>query len=111
MATDYIALEQQLVAHLGITRRPVAIAFRPTPPAGVAKFTGTEPSGCSFWRLAAAGRTFYTVPADHANCAVGAHTHAVGVLYIGLDGFLRPKIRPWGGGGATRRWGLPLRRR
>jgi uncharacterized protein (DUF169 family) len=77
MATDYVALEQQLVAHLGITRRPVAIAFRPTPPAGVAKFTGTEPSGCSFWRLAGAGRTFYTVPADHANCAIGAHTHAM----------------------------------
>jgi uncharacterized protein (DUF169 family) len=27
--------------------------------------------------LAAAGRTFYTVPADHFNCAVGAYTHNV----------------------------------
>jgi len=39
-----------------------------TPPAGVPNFTGTEPSGCSFWRLAASGRTFYTVPGDHYNC-------------------------------------------
>src|SRR5882762_4358664 len=23
------------------------------------------------------GRAFYTVPADHYNCAVGAHTHAI----------------------------------
>jgi uncharacterized protein (DUF169 family) len=27
--------------------------------------------------LAAAGRSFYTVPADHFNCAVGAYTHNV----------------------------------
>jgi uncharacterized protein (DUF169 family) len=77
MATDYAALEQQIISHLGITRRPVAIAFRPTAPAGVRKFMGTEPSGCSFWRLAGAGQTFYTVPTDHANCAIGAHTHAI----------------------------------
>ena len=25
-------------------------------------FDGTEPSGCSFWRLAAEGRVFYTLP-------------------------------------------------
>ena len=41
------------------------------------KFSGTEPAGCSYWRLAAAGRTFYTVPSDHFNCAVGAYTHNV----------------------------------
>jgi uncharacterized protein (DUF169 family) len=43
----------------------------------VAKFEGTEPSGCSFWRLAAEGRTFYTVPENHFNCAVGAYTHNI----------------------------------
>jgi uncharacterized protein (DUF169 family) len=35
------------------------------------------PSGCSFWRLAADGRTFYTVPADHYNCPIGSYTHAI----------------------------------
>src|SRR5206468_8476983 len=43
----------------------------------VAKFSGTEPSGCSFWRLAAAERTFYTVPGDHHNCPIGSYTHNI----------------------------------
>jgi len=70
-------LEKQFTARLTMGRRPVAISFLDTEPAGVPKFSGTEPAGCSFWRLAAAGRTFYTVPADHFNCAVGAYTHNV----------------------------------
>jgi uncharacterized protein (DUF169 family) len=77
MTIDYRDLHQQLAAHLGASRPPIAIAFRPAPPPGVEKFTGTQPSGCSFWRLAAEGRVFYTVPVDHANCAIGAHTHAI----------------------------------
>jgi len=72
---DYRAIERQLTEALGLRRRPVAVAFRSTPPAGIPKFTGTEPSGCSFWRLAAAERTFYTVPADHRNCPIGSYTH------------------------------------
>jgi len=75
--TDYRKIEDQISKSLGLHRRPVAIAFRDEAPAGVAKFTGTEPSGCSFWRLAAGGRTFYTVPADHYNCAIGSHTHNI----------------------------------
>ena len=77
MTTDYRALEAQLTAQLDTTRRPIAIAFREAPPAGVAKYGGSQPSGCSFWRLAGEGRVFYTVPDDHANCAIGAHTHAM----------------------------------
>jgi len=53
--TDYQNLEQRLSDALHLQRRPVAILFRETPPAGVAQFTGVEPSGCSFWRLAAEG--------------------------------------------------------
>jgi uncharacterized protein (DUF169 family) len=70
-------VEQTLMHTLDLSRRPVAVAFRETPPAGVTAFTGIEPSGCSFWRLAGAGRTFYTVPADHHNCPIGSHTHAI----------------------------------
>jgi uncharacterized protein (DUF169 family) len=70
-------LEQHMARALDLSRRPVAVAFRDTPPAGVPAFTGTEPSGCSFWRLAGGGRSFYTIPADHHNCAVGSHTHAI----------------------------------
>lgn len=75
--TDYRAVERQLTAALGLHRRPVAVAFRPSPPPGVPRFGGTEPSGCSFWRLAAAERTFYTVPADHYNCPIGSYTHNI----------------------------------
>jgi uncharacterized protein (DUF169 family) len=53
------------------------MAFRETPPPGVTRFEGTMPSGCSFWRLAAEGRAFYTVPADHFNCPVGSYTHNI----------------------------------
>lgn len=74
---DYRALEQQLTTALGLTRSPVAVAFRAAPPPGVARFEGREPSGCSFWRLAAAGRAFYTVPADHHHCVIGSHTHRI----------------------------------
>lgn len=58
-------------------RKPVAVTFLDALPAGVRRFDGTEPSGCSFWRLAAEGRTFYTVPENHFNCAVGAYTHNI----------------------------------
>jgi uncharacterized protein (DUF169 family) len=75
--TDYRSIEAQLRDAFSLRRRPVAVTFRESPPAGVAKFTGTEPSGCSFWRVAAGGRTFYTVPSDHYNCAIGSHTHNI----------------------------------
>jgi uncharacterized protein (DUF169 family) len=70
-------LEKQFAARLSMSRRPVAVTFLDAEPVGVTKFSGTEPAGCSFWRLAAAGRTFYTVPGDHFNCAVGAYTHKI----------------------------------
>ena len=70
-------LEKLFAARLSMSRRPVAITFLDTQPEGIEKFSGTELAGCTFWRLAAAGRAFYTVPADHFNCAVGAYTHNV----------------------------------
>ena len=74
---DYQAIERDLTAAFHLRRRPIAISFRDTAPAGVARFSGTVPSSCSFWRLAAQGKTFCTVPGDHYNCAVGAHTHHI----------------------------------
>jgi len=75
--TNYRDLEQRLSETLDLRRRPVAVVFRASPPAGVAKFDGSQPSGCSFWRLATGGRTFYTVPADHYNCPIGSCTHGI----------------------------------
>jgi uncharacterized protein (DUF169 family) len=70
-------LEQQFVAMTKAARRPVAVTFLDQAPANVKNFEGSEPSGCSFWRLAAEGRSFYTVPQNHFNCAVGAYTHNI----------------------------------
>ena len=75
--TGWNELEKEFAARLALSQRPVAVTFLDAEPAGVPKFSGTEPASCSFWRLAAAGGTFYTVPADHFNCAVGAYTHSI----------------------------------
>jgi uncharacterized protein (DUF169 family) len=74
---DFAVIETQLTSVLGLNRRPVAIAFGESAPAGVAPLDGTQPSGCSFWRLASAGKTFYTVPSDHYNCPIGSYTHNI----------------------------------
>jgi len=70
-------LEEKIGAAVKLGKRPVAVTFLEAAPTGVKKFEGTEPSGCSFWRLAAAGSVFYTVPENHFNCAVGAYTHNI----------------------------------
>lgn len=76
---DYSIYEDKFSEVLGLSRRPVVLAFRNTPPVGVPKFAGSEPSSCSFWRLAANGMTFYTVPHDHCNCILGSYMFNCGV--------------------------------
>jgi len=70
-------LQERISGAVKLPRRAVAVAFLQEIPAGLEKFQGTVPSGCSFWELAAGGKSFYTVPDDHFNCAVGAYTHNV----------------------------------
>ncbi len=67
-------IEAVFGARLHMSRRPVSVSFLEAEPADIERFAGTEPSGCSFWRLAGEGRVFYTRPSDHFNCAVGAYT-------------------------------------
>jgi uncharacterized protein (DUF169 family) len=74
---NYKTLEEDFQGILSLRRRPVAVSFCSHAPASVRKFEGSEPSGCSFWRLAAEGRVFFTEPDDHYNCPVGAHTHNI----------------------------------
>jgi uncharacterized protein (DUF169 family) len=62
---------------LNLRAPPVAIAFCPAAPEGVARVAQTEPAGCGYWRRAASGEVFYTVADDHKRCPVGAHTHHV----------------------------------
>jgi uncharacterized protein (DUF169 family) len=77
MRTSWTDLEEKISAAVKLPKRPVAVGFLDAPPLGLEKFEGTEPSGCSFWRLAAAGKSFYTVAENHFNCAVGAYTHNI----------------------------------
>jgi uncharacterized protein (DUF169 family) len=70
-------LENKISLALQLGRRAVAVSFLSAPPTGVARFEGSQPSSCSFWRLAASGKVFYTVPEHHFNCAVGAYTHNI----------------------------------
>jgi len=76
-STNWREIEQRILKVIKTGVPPVAVAFLDAEPAGVKKFEGTQPSGCSFWRLAAEGRTFYTIPENHFNCAVGAYTHNI----------------------------------
>jgi uncharacterized protein (DUF169 family) len=63
---------------LGLEKPPVAVAFSAAPPPGVERWSGGPmPAGCSFWQRAMAGEAFYTLPADHLNCAVGSYTHQI----------------------------------
>ena len=62
---------------LGLESRPVAVAFSDAPPAGLPRIDAPAVSGCSYWKLAAEGRAFYTEAEDHFGCPVGAHTHNV----------------------------------
>jgi uncharacterized protein (DUF169 family) len=74
---NYAELENRGIKMLGAGRRPVAVAYREQPPEGVEAFSGAQPSGCSYWKLAAEGRVFFTVAADHYNCPIGSYTHSV----------------------------------
>ena len=74
---DYGALERSLTDALQLTRRPVAVAFLDEPPDGVRRLEGAQPSGCTFWSLAANGQVFYTAPEDHYNCPIGSYTHHI----------------------------------
>src|SRR5262245_35537234 len=74
---DRTTLAQQLQSLLGLRNPPVALTFRDSPPAGVPRVEAAGPSGCTYWKYAAEGRTFYTQADDHYNCPIGAYTHGV----------------------------------
>src|SRR5215471_18538808 len=58
MSANWKELETRIVTSVKTERRPVGVTFLSAVPAGVTRFEGTEPSGCSFWRLAATGKVF-----------------------------------------------------
>jgi uncharacterized protein (DUF169 family) len=96
-----------LYRQLGLSKPPIAVAFRQSPPAGLRAWDGGAlPAGCAFWQQAWEGQSFYTAPEDHYNCAIGCHTHAIALpaeradelpQAVGLmveSGYLRPEEVP-----------------
>ena len=74
---DLRAIEKRITSAIQLEKRPVAITFAAEPPAGGKRYEAMAPSGCTFWKLAAEGQTFYTEQAHHYNCAVGCYTHSI----------------------------------
>jgi uncharacterized protein (DUF169 family) len=70
-------LQTNLARLLKLERSPVAVGFLPEAPAGLPRISAPLPAGCSYWRHAADGHAFYTLPEDHHGCAVGAYTQGV----------------------------------
>jgi len=62
---------------LGLKTAAVAVSFRDKAPASVPHVSSPGPSGCSYWKRAADGQTFYTEAADHYNCPIGSYTHGI----------------------------------
>lgn len=69
----YGDFSETLERGLGLTRKPVAMSFLPTPPDGVPHFSSLVPSACTFWSLAEKD-LFYTSAEDHHQCPIGAMT-------------------------------------
>jgi uncharacterized protein (DUF169 family) len=67
----------RLAQLLKLRAPPVAVKFQDSPPPGIPHIDRAAPSGCTYWKYAAEGRTFYTEAADHYNCPIGAYTHGV----------------------------------
>ena len=84
---DWQSLNDRLVATLKPYAPPIAISFLAEgqaapmkrldddyPAPNASGRTGQVPAGCVFW-IRAAGESFATTAADHANCSVGSLTH------------------------------------
>jgi uncharacterized protein (DUF169 family) len=65
------------LAKLNLAHPPVAVAFLPTPPPGLARIGRADAASCGYWKQASEGHTFYTTADDHQNCPIGAFTHGV----------------------------------
>jgi uncharacterized protein (DUF169 family) len=78
MATDDRATRAKEI--LGLRRLPIKVGFLDAPPPALARWSGGPvAAGCVFWDRAMEGKSFYTLPADHWNCAIGSHTHKIGL--------------------------------
>jgi uncharacterized protein (DUF169 family) len=76
-AMNHTSHGAQLQALLGLQWPPIAVAFQANAPAELQRVEAAGPSGCTYWKLAAEGKIFYTEAADHYNCPIGSFTHGI----------------------------------
>ncbi len=65
-----------IATSLSLGQPPVGVLLGTSAPVGVNSFDGTVPAGCSFWQIGQR-ETIATKTADHENCSIGVHTHAL----------------------------------
>ena len=70
-------MSEQIQQLLNLETAPVAVTFHDARPDNVPHTEKVEASGCTYWRRAAEGKTFYTEASDHYNCPIGCYTHNV----------------------------------
>ena len=70
-------MSEQIQQLLNLETVPIAVTFHDTQPDGVSGVEKVEAAGCTYWRRAAEGKTFYTEASDHYNCPIGCYTHNV----------------------------------
>ena len=70
-------MAEQLQKLLGLEAAPVAVTFHDAPPEDISRVEKVEASGCTYWKRASEGKTFYTEPSDHYSCPIGCYTHNV----------------------------------
>jgi uncharacterized protein (DUF169 family) len=70
-------LAHQLQDYLRLKTPAVGVSFRAKAPENIPNVAAAGPSGCTYWKRAAEGQTFYTQASDHFNCPIGAYTHGI----------------------------------
>ncbi len=67
----------QLIELLALRSKPVAIKFQDSAPDGVLRIESAALAGCTYWKTAADGHTFFTEASDHFGCPIGSYTHGI----------------------------------
>ena len=70
-------MSEQLQDLLQLDTNPIAVTFHESQPNDVSRVDKVEASGCTYWKRASEGKTFYTEASDHYNCPIGCYTHNV----------------------------------
>ena len=98
-------VEGRIAANIHLARRPVAVAILDSRPPTVQKFSGTGLPAAASGAWPRTAVSFYTVPGDHFNCAVGAYIHNICIVPASREGNredseddVRPRLRQAGGG-------------